>query len=465
MTAVSSLREAASPDRPQSTSHASGNAAFAPMRYLPGIVLAVIVTAAAYAMRQIPGLAIFSPMILAVVIGIVYANLVGTPENTRAGIAFCQRSVLRFAIVLLGGLASAAAPPASAQGSAPGAPGANATWDEPSVTGFADSLGSSSKVWYTIGNGELENAFYPETDTPDTFGLQYAVTNGSSFTELETTGTTHAISLLNNSSLVWKQVNTADNGDFTITPMSTTYAAYAFLNTQSPALKDVRVRQAITLAFDYQGAFKQVFGGQGTIGDGPLPKYLSCRADLPTSAQNVDKAKQLLQEAGATGLKLNIFYQPTLSQLTDLATLLASNLKAIGIDAQLKTTTYPQYLDMLKSPSTTADISMVYEGAPYPDPGTTLFQTYDSQFVGRGSNFGQYSNPKVDHLIQTAIGTADESQRCDMYKQAQQLIANDYVSLNIALGEASVVARKGVTGIVASPIHVYFDEMAIRTGS
>jgi glucoamylase len=106
---------------------------------------------------------------------------------------------------------------ARAQTSAPGEPGAAAFWNEPSVTGFADSLGSASKVWYTLGNGELENAFYPETDTPDTFGLQYAVTNGSSFTDLETTGATHTTTLADPTSLTWKQVNTATNGDFTIT--------------------------------------------------------------------------------------------------------------------------------------------------------------------------------------------------------------------------------------------------------
>ena len=120
------------------------------------------------------------------------------------------------AVVLATGLA-VAVPPALAQGSAPGAPGTNATWNEPSVTGFADSLGASSKVWYTIGNGELENAFYPETDMPATSGLQYAVTDGSTFTELETTGTSHVTTLLNDNSLVWQQVNTAGNGDYTIT--------------------------------------------------------------------------------------------------------------------------------------------------------------------------------------------------------------------------------------------------------
>ena len=107
--------------------------------------------------------------------------------------------------------------PAAAAGSAPGAPGSNATWDESQVTGFADSLGASSKVWYTLGNGELENVFYPETDNPDTFGLQYVVTNGSSFASTETTGTSHTITLADPDALVWQQVNKATNGDFTIT--------------------------------------------------------------------------------------------------------------------------------------------------------------------------------------------------------------------------------------------------------
>ncbi len=113
--------------------------------------------------------------------------------------------------------ALAPASPALAAGPAPGAPGANATWNEANLQGFADSLGSASKVWYTLGNGELENIFYPQTDTPSTFGLQYIVTDGSTFTTAETAGTSHAISLADPTSLVWQQVNTATNGDYKIT--------------------------------------------------------------------------------------------------------------------------------------------------------------------------------------------------------------------------------------------------------
>ncbi len=67
-----------------------------------GIVLAIIVAAAAFSIRELPGLGIFSPMILAVIVGMIFANLVGAPAHAKRGIAFCQRNVLRYAIVLLG---------------------------------------------------------------------------------------------------------------------------------------------------------------------------------------------------------------------------------------------------------------------------------------------------------------------------------------------------------------------------
>ncbi|MEU6174181.1 glycoside hydrolase family 15 protein [Streptantibioticus parmotrematis] len=115
-------------------------------------------------------------------------------------------------------LAATSAPAAAA--SAPGAPGADAYWNEPSVQGFADAVSgnaTASKVWYTVGDGELENAFYPRPDNPDTFGLQYYVTDGSTFTGDEVSDTSHAIALADPTSLEWTQTNTAKNGAYTIT--------------------------------------------------------------------------------------------------------------------------------------------------------------------------------------------------------------------------------------------------------
>lgn len=69
---------------------------------LPGLTLAGAIAAAAFGLRQLPMLGLLSPMILAIVIGMGFHNLVGTPARAKPGVAFAMRRILRFAIILLG---------------------------------------------------------------------------------------------------------------------------------------------------------------------------------------------------------------------------------------------------------------------------------------------------------------------------------------------------------------------------
>ncbi|MBZ9844542.1 YeiH family protein [Mesorhizobium sp. CA5] len=69
---------------------------------IPGIVLVAMITAVAFSAHNVSGFALFSPMILAVVSGTIYSNVLGLPAHAKAGIAFSQKRLLRFAIVLLG---------------------------------------------------------------------------------------------------------------------------------------------------------------------------------------------------------------------------------------------------------------------------------------------------------------------------------------------------------------------------
>lgn len=72
--------------------------------HLPGLGLAAAIAAAAFALRalELPGLSQISPLMLAIVIGMAFRNLLGRPEATRSGIALCLRTPLRTGIVLLG---------------------------------------------------------------------------------------------------------------------------------------------------------------------------------------------------------------------------------------------------------------------------------------------------------------------------------------------------------------------------
>jgi uncharacterized integral membrane protein (TIGR00698 family) len=69
---------------------------------LPGVGLTAVVAASALALRALPGVAVFSPMILSIAIGIAYHNVLGVPRRAHAGVAFALRRLLRFAIILLG---------------------------------------------------------------------------------------------------------------------------------------------------------------------------------------------------------------------------------------------------------------------------------------------------------------------------------------------------------------------------
>ena len=69
---------------------------------LPGLLMASVVAASAYWLRDLPGMKTFSPLILAILIGTAFHNLIGTPAIAKPGVAFSMRRLLRFGIILLG---------------------------------------------------------------------------------------------------------------------------------------------------------------------------------------------------------------------------------------------------------------------------------------------------------------------------------------------------------------------------
>ena len=60
-----------------------------------------------------------------------------------------------------------------------------AIWTEADKDGFGTSTTPASKVWYTLNNGELTEVYYPDLGTPSVRDLQFIVSHGKSFAELE----------------------------------------------------------------------------------------------------------------------------------------------------------------------------------------------------------------------------------------------------------------------------------------
>ena len=69
---------------------------------MPGLLLTALIAAAAFGLREIPDVGTASPLILAIVLGMLFHNAIGTPACAREGVTFALRRILRFAIILLG---------------------------------------------------------------------------------------------------------------------------------------------------------------------------------------------------------------------------------------------------------------------------------------------------------------------------------------------------------------------------
>jgi glucoamylase len=98
-------------------------------------------------------------------------------------------------------------------GDAPGGPGEKAIWTEADKDGFGTSTTNESKVWYTLDDGSLTEVYYPDLGTPSVRDLQFIVSDGQTFAELETEATNHQIQLVDGRALVYRQVNTDKSGD------------------------------------------------------------------------------------------------------------------------------------------------------------------------------------------------------------------------------------------------------------
>ncbi len=125
--------------------------------------------------------------------------------------------------VLVPGPIAAAAPASSAahssavsvpSGSAPGRPGTQAYLDSSRKDCFGTAQGTGSKVWFTVAGGVLSDVYSPTIENTDNGTLQYIVTNGSTFSDLQQRDMTYSVSSPDPSGMVCQVTSTDTRHSF-----------------------------------------------------------------------------------------------------------------------------------------------------------------------------------------------------------------------------------------------------------
>jgi oligopeptide transport system substrate-binding protein len=219
-----------------------------------------------------------------------------------------------------------------------------------------------------------------------------------------------------------------------ITP-SLTIQYYGFLTT-SKVFSNVKVRQAFNYAIDREKIIKYVLNGQaagpGIYGIVPpvMPNYNA--KIIKGYSFNLDKAKQLMSEAGYPygkgfpDVTLNI--NEGGGRNTQVAEAIQSMLKEIGVTVKLQLLQFAQHLDNIDAGR--ADFFRLGWIADYPDPENFLNLWYGKNVPDNPKdkspiNSFRYKNKKFDELFEKAISTTDITERNKIYEQAEQLAVSE----------------------------------------
>src|SRR5882762_7662393 len=97
-------------------------------------------------------------------------------------------------------------------------PGAVSHFDLARKDCLGTARNTTSKVWFTLANGVLSDVYYPTIDNTNVETLQFIVTDGTTFTDLQTRDTTYNVKTLdeNGRALDCRVTTTAKSGKYQI---------------------------------------------------------------------------------------------------------------------------------------------------------------------------------------------------------------------------------------------------------
>ena len=231
--------------------------------------------------------------------------------------------------------------------------------------------------------------------------------------------------------------------------------------------KNLKVRQAIVHAINNEGIVKKIMKGFATAAAQQGPAGYQGYVEGLKPRYDLDKAKQLMKEAGyEDGFSVTMM-APNNRYVNDekIAQAVASMLAKINIKVDLKTMPKAQYWPEFDNRA--ADIMMIGWHSDTEDSAN--FSEYltmcPNTETGRGQyNSGNYCNPKVDELVEAANAETDTAKRAQMLQEVETILYNDaaFVPLhwqNLAWGASKKVAIEDVVNVMNFP---YLGDLVIK---
>lgn len=194
-------------------------------------------------------------------------------------------------------------------------------------------------------------------------------------------------------------------------------SAHLGFNTAHPKLADLRVRQALAHAIDKTLITEEFFRGLAAPGVAPIPGTVRYAADLEEPyPYDVEGARALLAEAGASGLslRLDVFQNP---DLESVAQVLQFAFAEIGVDLEIRVQDFSAYTQAVEADD--VELYLTSWGTVTLDADYTLYAFFHSSQIP-ANNRARWSDPAIDALLQTGRDNPDDAARAAAYLEVQQ---------------------------------------------
>ena len=210
-----------------------------------------------------------------------------------------------------------------------------------------------------------------------------------------------------------------------------------------------KLRQAISIAVNYDENIAIFYNGRGRAAQGPIPpgiygykegeaginSYVYKWVNGAAQRRPLDDAKQLLKDAGypegidpKTQKALILNYDVTTSGTPEDKAILdwmRKQFANIGIDLNVNPTLYNRFQEKMR----TGDTQIFSWGwnADYPDPENFFFQLYsrNAKVKYGGENAANYNNPEFDQLFELMKNRSNDEQRQKLIDQMEEIVRHD----------------------------------------
>ncbi len=233
---------------------------------------------------------------------------------------------------------------------------------------------------------------------------------------------------------------------------------YLVFNCKDGPTADKKVRQALSYGFDYQTWVNDVMRGKAQQARGPIPSnFIGFNPDTPQYTYDPDKARQLLSDAGYPdgGFEIDYTYETGYFWKRPLGELFQSNMADLGVTVNIQELSPSAWADLLSNPETARHAFGLVWWPTLATPFDYMFSLFATGAQGTaGYNWGYYSNPELDTLLEQGSAEVDAAKRTETYNKAQDLLVDDAPALFVYEKHYRLPMRDNVEGFVFNGVYI-----------